>query len=141
MKVVTAFLLASTIVAFGQASAQGISATLQDLNGKVLVNKGSGNVSGTPGAALKDGDRIVTLDKSAARIVFPDGCSVNLDENKIFVMDAKLGCKALPIAGAPAPAAGLIASDAVMGVVSFGTVIGTGLIVKNNMDNHAISAQ
>jgi len=141
MKVVTAFLLASTFVAFGPASAQSTSATLQDLNGKVLVNKGSGNVSGTSGAALKDGDRIVTLDKSAARIVFSDGCSVNLDENKIFVIDAKLGCKALPIAGAPAPAAGLIASDAVIGAVSFGTVIGTGLIVNNNMDNRTISAQ
>jgi len=140
MKIGTALLLASTVIAFGQASAQSTSATLQDLNGKVLVNKGSGLVSGASGGALKEGDRIVTLDKSAARIVFPDGCSVNLDENKIFVIDAKLGCKALPVAGTPAPAA-LVASDAIIGAVSFGTVIGTGLIVNNNMDNHTISAQ
>ena len=71
MKIVTALLLASALMIAGQAAAQSTEATLQDLSGKVLMNKGDGLVSGKAGAALVDGDRIVTLDKSGARIVFP----------------------------------------------------------------------
>ena len=62
------------------------------------MNKGEGLVSGKAGAALVDGDRIVTLDKSSAKIVFADGCTVTLEENNIFVINAELGCKALPVA-------------------------------------------
>ena len=64
MKIVTALLLASALMTAGQAAAQSTEATLQDLSGKVLMNKGDGLVSGKAGAALVDGDRIVTLDKS-----------------------------------------------------------------------------
>ena len=98
MKIVTALLLASTLAITGQAIAQGTEATLQDLSGKVLMNKGDGLVSGKAGTALVDGDRIVTLDKSGARIVFPDGCGVTLEENMIFVINSQLGCKAVPVA-------------------------------------------
>ena len=85
MKIVTALLLASALVAAGQATAQGTgAATLQDLNGKVLMNKGDGLVSGRAGTALMDGDRIVTLDKSGAKIIFPDGCGVTLRRKHDF---------------------------------------------------------
>ena len=49
MKIVTALLLASALVIAGQAVAQGTGATLQDLSGKVLMNKGDGLVSGKAG--------------------------------------------------------------------------------------------
>ena len=118
MKVVGALLLSCALVSGGQAAEQKSVATLQDLNGKVLMNKGSGLVSGTPGTDLKDGDRIVTLDKSGARIVFPDGCTVTLEENKMFEINAELGCKVPLLVCTPAPIAVLPTTE---GLVIGGT--------------------
>ena len=150
MKIVTALLLTSALMAVGQAGAQGTAATLQDLNGKVLMNKGSGLVSGKPGTALLDGDRIVTLDKSGAKIIFPDGCGVTLEENMIFVINSQLGCKALPVASNPPPVAptatGLTATQGLLigaAYVGGGAIIGNTVFNnnKNNNDNRPISSQ
>ncbi len=136
MKPISALLLFSALVAAGQAAAQGTEATLEDLSGKVLMNKGDGLVSGKAGASLADGDRIVTLDKAGAKIVFPDGCSVTLEENMIFVINSRLGCKALPVASNPTPAAvsGLTASQELfIGVawVGAGAGIGNAYVNRN----------
>lgn len=147
MKIVTTMLLTGALVATGQVVAQDTgAATLEDLSGKVLMNKGDGLVSGKAGTALKDGDRIVTLDKSGARIIFPDGCNVTLQENMIFVINAQLGCKALPVASNPAPAAvsGLTAGqELLIGVawVGTGAIIGNAASNRNGQDNQPISAQ
>lgn len=148
MKIATVLLLSSALLSVGQAAAQGSAATLQDLNGKVLMNKGSGLVSGKSGAALVDGDRIVTLDKSGAKIVFPDGCSVALEENMIFVINAELGCKALPVASTPqsAPATGLTAGltatqGLVIGAVVVGGAVAINSLSNGNSSNRPISSQ
>jgi hypothetical protein len=146
MKIVTALLLASALAATGQAAAQGTgAATLQDLNGKVLMNTGDGLVSGRAGTALMDGDRIVTLNKSGARIIFPDGCGVTLEENMIFVINSQLGCKAAPVAsnqpaapGLTTPTQGLILGTAYVGG---GAIIGNSIFNNNRHDNRPISRQ
>lgn len=136
MKIASALLLSSALFTVAQAAEQGSAATLKELHGKVLMNKGSGLVSGKAGAELKDGDRVVTLDKSDARIVFSDGCSVTLEENNIFVIDAKLGCKALPVASTPAPApvAGLTPTQ---GLVIGAVLVGGGAIIGNSVSNNS----
>lgn len=136
MKLISALLLFSALVTAGQAAAQGTEATLEDLSGKVLMNKGDGLVSGKAGSSLVDGDRIVTLDKSGARIVFPDGCGVTLEENMIFVINSRLGCKALPVASNAPPAAvsGLTAGQELfIGVawVGAGAGIGNAFVNRN----------
>ena len=145
MKIVTALLLASTLAITGQAIAQGTGATLQDLSGKVLMNKGDGLVSGKAGTALLDGDRIVTLDKSGARIVFPDGCGVTLEENMIFVINSQLGCRAVPVAanqplapGLTTPTQGLILGTAYVGG---GALVGNLIFNHNRNDDRPISRQ
>lgn len=147
MKIVSALLFSGVLLAAGQfvhAAEQGVEATLRDPHGKVLMNKGSGLVSAKAGAELKDGDRVVTLDKSDVRIVFSDGCDVYLEENKIFVIDTKLGCKALPVASTPAaPVAGLTTTQ---GLLIGAAVVGGGAIIigngsSNNNDNRPISNQ
>ena len=145
MKLTSALLLFSALVAAGQAAAQGTgAATLQELNGKVLMNKGDGLVSGKAGTALMDGDRIVTLDKSGAKIVFADGCTVTLEENNIFVINAELGCKALPVASTGAAAAGGMSGTTAAligaGVLGLGLALGSGGGSSTN-DNRPISAQ
>jgi hypothetical protein len=134
MRIVTALLLASTLVITGQAAAQSAGATLQDLSGKVLVNKGDGLVSGKAGTALVDGDRIVTLDKSGARIVFPDGCGVALEENMIFVVNAQLGCKAVPVASNQPVAPGL--TTPTQGLILGTAYVGGGALIGNTIFNH-----
>jgi hypothetical protein len=145
MKIVTALLLTSALMTVGQAAAQGTAATLQDLNGKVLMNKGSGLVSGKAGTGLADGDRIVTLDKSGARIVFPDGCGVTLEENMIFVINSQLGCRAVPVAsnqpvapGLTTPTQGMILGTAYVGG---GALIGNSIFNHNRNDDRPISRQ
>jgi len=140
MKFPTVLLLASAVMFAGQALAKDETATLKDMTGKVLVNKGEGLVSGKAGAPLVDGDRIVTLDKSSVRVVFRDGCDVTLQENMVFVVDAQQGCKAVPIAsGQGAPGLGLTNNQVVLGTVILG---GGALIVGNGRgDNRPISKQ
>jgi hypothetical protein len=148
MKLISALLLFSTLVTAGQAATQETKATLEDLSGKVLMNKGDGLVSGKAGSSLVDGDRIITLDKSGAKIVFTDGCTVTLEENNIFVINAELGCKALPLAstGAAAPAGGFNAATAALigaGAVGLGLALGGGGGGGGNgtNDNRPISPQ
>lgn len=145
MKIVTALLLTSALMTAGQAVAQDMEATLQYLSGKVLVNKGDGLVSGKAGTALLDGDRIVTLDKSSARIIFPDGCSVALEENMIFVINSQLGCRAVPVAanqplapGLTTPTQGLILGTAYVGG---GALVGNLIFNQNRNDDRPISRQ
>ena len=66
-------ILCNAVSGVGLAADPVADATLAEFAGKTLVNKGDGLVSGKPGAVLHDGDRVITLDKSSARIVFPDG--------------------------------------------------------------------
>jgi hypothetical protein len=145
MKIVTALVLFSALVTAGQAVAQGMEATLQDLSGKVLMNKGDGLVSGKAGSVLVEGDRIVTLDKSGARIVFPDGCGVTLEENMIFVINSQLGCRAVPVAanqplapGLTTPTQGLILGTAYVGG---GALAGNLIFNHNRNDDRPISRQ
>lgn len=135
MKIVTVLLLASALVATGQAAEKNTRAPiLQELNGKVLVNMGDGLVSGKPNTALKDGDRVVTLDKSKATITFPEGCDVVLEENMIFVIDSQLGCKALLLPSNQAAAAAISTQGVFIGVAA---LVGAGaLIVNNNTNNN-----
>jgi hypothetical protein len=146
MKIATALLIVASMLVIAEptfAQNQSKTATLRDLNGKVLVNKGDGLISGKEGAPLMDGDRIVTLDKSSAEIVFDDGCTITLKENRVLVIDMDLGCKALPLAsnGAAVATGGFNAAAAALigaGVVGAGIAIGGG---NNNNDNRPISAQ
>lgn len=143
MKSIIAILLASTLFS-AIAAEQGKTGVLQDINGKVLVNQGKGLTSGKLGTDLKEGDRIVTLNKSGARISFNDGCMVSLQENQIFVIDSKLGCKApiLGSAGAPAITGTPFANWGGEKLIIGSALLGTGLIVGNNpQDNHPISGQ
>jgi hypothetical protein len=102
-------------------------------------------VSGKAGATLADGDRVVTLEKSGARIVFPDGCGVTLEENMIFVINSQLGCKAAPVASNQPPAPGLTTptQGMILGTayVGGGALVGNSIFNNNRHDNRPISSQ
>lgn len=142
-KIAYTLICAGALLAHGHALAQKDSAvaTLKDLDGKVLVNKGDGLKSATTGVQLVDGNRVVTLDKSGVRIVFSDGCDVRLKENEIFLIDEKLGCKALATSSSGA-ATGLTAGQFALigaGAVGIGAIIGNN--GGSNNDRRPISNQ
>ena len=144
MKAISALLVSAALMSAGHAAEQGAAATLQDIDGKVLMSKGDGLVAGKVGTGLMEGDRIVTLNASGARIVFTNGCTVTLEENKIFVINAELGCKAVPMANNPAPVTGLPPGQGLLIVGGFGGAaagIYHAAFKNNPNDNSPLSRQ
>ena len=140
--------LALSCLCIGLAYAQDPAnfAKVTEANGKVLVNKGDGLVSTKAGTELVDGDRVVTLDKSNAKVMFADGCELVLEENKILVIDMNLGCKAAVLASAPGAVAtggstGLWIGAAVAGGALLAGAGGGGGGGSDNSDNRPISPQ
>ncbi len=89
-------------------------ATLNKAEGTVMVDQGKGFVSSKAAAKLNEGDRVITLDGSAAEIVFNDGCKTQLKANNMIVIAINPGCKAAIVAvnGAAAGAGATTASAA-----------------------------
>ena len=92
----------------GIASAQNGKApvaTLEKLEGTVMVNKGKGYITHKTAVPLNEGDSVVTLKESAAEIVFADGCRAQLKANNMMAISLTPGCKAPIVAvNPPGPA-------------------------------------
>jgi hypothetical protein len=85
--------LLSCICATGITQASSIKlASLAQVNGKVLVDKGKGFVTARSGMALGAKDRVITLNDSSAAVVYSDGCMDNLKSNSLLILDKTLGC-------------------------------------------------
>jgi len=92
--------------ASGMASAQDKAApvaTLEKLEGTVMVNKGTGYTTQKGVVQLSEGDSVITLKDSAAEIVFRDGCRAQLKANNMMSISLNPGCKA-PIVAVNPPA-------------------------------------
>lgn len=93
--------------ASGMATAQGNAepvATLEKLEGTVMVNKGTGYTTQKASMPLNEGDSVITLKDSAAEIVFRDGCRAQLKANNMMSISLNPGCKAAIVAvNPPAP--------------------------------------
>lgn len=73
-----------------------VVATLGEVNGKVLVNTGNGYAVAKPGMSIAQGDRLIALDSSSAKIVYADGCITDLKENNLIGVEGKT-CTAKPV--------------------------------------------
>lgn len=143
----SALTLSCLCIGFAYAQDPANVAKVTEANGKVLVNKGNGLVSTKAGTLLVNGDRIVTLDKSNARVIFSDGYELVLEENKILVIDMKLGSKSAVLASEPA--AGAVAAGGslpeglwIVGIIGAGGALLAGANSNNNnSDNRPISGQ
>jgi len=99
----------STVIllgASGMASAQDKAApvaTLEKLEGTVMVDRGTGYTTQKGAVQLNEGDSVITLKDSAAEIVFRDGCRAQLNANNMMSISLNPGCKA-PIVAVNPPA-------------------------------------
>lgn len=82
------------VIATGAQAELASVATLTQVTGKVMVNKGKGYVAAKSGMSLGDNDRLITLDGSSAAVVYGDGCSSNVKANSVLSVSKVLGCKA-----------------------------------------------
>jgi hypothetical protein len=85
-------LLGTSSMASAQEPAQ--VATLNEVEGTIMVDKGKGFVTVKGDTVLKEGDRVVTLEGSSAKITFADGCKAQLKANNMMTIMRTLGCKA-----------------------------------------------
>jgi hypothetical protein len=114
------FLGASNLVLAADEPAQ--VATLDKAEGTVMVDQGKGFVSSKASAKLNEGDRVITLDKSGAEIVFNDGCRAQLKANNMMTIALNPGCKAAIVAvngSAAAGGAGAAAASVPLSYVGF----------------------
>jgi hypothetical protein len=85
-------LLGTGSMASAQEPAQ--IATLNEVEGTIMVDQGKGFVTVKGDTVLKEGDRVVTLGGSSAKITFADGCKAQLKANNMMTITRTLGCKA-----------------------------------------------
>lgn len=134
--------------ASSMAAAQDAPASLATLNkaeGKVMVDKGSGYNPAKANTPLNQGDRVITLDGSAAEIVFADGCKSQLKPNNLMVISAEQGCKAaiaqVTPTGAGATAGSGTPVSQIVGPILIGATAAVLIHEWDDLDSQPISAQ
>ncbi len=70
-----------------------ILATLSNVNGEVLVNRGQGFRPAAPGMALRPGDRILVTARGRARLSYTGGCGVSLGAGSMATVTKLAPCK------------------------------------------------
>ena len=104
IKTISAVMVLGAFATGVQAAEPVRLASLADVNGNVLVNKGKGYVSARSGTVLDSGAPVIALDGSKAAVVFSDGCVIQLKENNLLPLDQEAGCSKKPVAtGATQP--------------------------------------
>jgi len=75
-----------------QTSAPKSSASLADVAGSVLVNRGEQFVAGADGDVLGAGDRVMAMEGSVAVLRFDDGCDVTVESGTVVTLDEGSPC-------------------------------------------------
>ena len=88
---------AASVVALaisGVAVAQDVAPALQIQAGQVMTSTGGEFVTAQNGQALVVGQRVMVAEDSSARIVYPNGCVVVLENEGVFVVAPTATCDA-----------------------------------------------
>jgi hypothetical protein len=88
----------------GQASAMnGAFAQVSSVQGSVAVNQGGVYAPVNASTTLNAGDRIVSMDGSAAQIKYADGCVVNVKADSMATVGATSPCAASGLVNSSQP--------------------------------------
>lgn len=139
------YLVGSLGLCVSSCLAQPNFAQMQSIQGKVLVNQGSGFIAATDGVLLKPGDKILVGKEASAIVTYENGCEVSISEPKVLTVAKSVPCPAgAKIASvgssfaAPVAGGGGGLPPPVIGLGAFGAVAATALIV--NLNNKPVSA-
>jgi hypothetical protein len=75
------------------------AATVESVQGDVLINHGEGFVKAASGAQANAGDQLMATPGSSAKLVYSDGCQVNVIPGRVVGVGAQPPCKAPYMAG------------------------------------------
>lgn len=76
----------------GQPQAPTSAATLVDIEGNVLVNRGEQFVQGGDGDVLASGDRVMAMEASSALLRYDDGCDVKVEPETVVTLSEGSPC-------------------------------------------------
>jgi hypothetical protein len=120
------------------AVATSNAATLESIQGQVMINTGSGYrfVSGT--VELKAGDMVVANDGGAALLFYGDGCSVPVQAGTVVTVSEQSPCATTPQQGSTG-VQGLTPSTLAIGAVVVGGGVGAALLLGGGGSDKAAS--
>ncbi len=87
--------LACVMSAFANISVADSNRAIQlkDVQGKVMVNTGSGYTAGNNGMVLKPGYKVMVANNAQAKILYADNCSQTLKSNTLIKVPSANECK------------------------------------------------
>src|SRR5262245_22230360 len=88
------------------------AAVLQPLSGNVRVSHGGGYLAVRAATNVDPGDQVMVGPKGQARVVYPDGCAVDVKPGSVMVIGAESPCTKQAAAGLPMDPALAVAAGA-----------------------------
>ena len=121
-------LSAATIACLAFSSAQ--AATLEGVQGEVMVNRGGGYrfVSGT--VELKPGDMVIANSGGSAQLSYNGGCTVLLEAGAVITVAEQPPCLTTQASAAPTTP-GLTPGALAIGAVVVGAGVGAAVLLGN----------
>jgi hypothetical protein len=86
-----AFVIFTVVAAFGFPS---LAATVDGVQGQVEINRGAGFTPVVAGTDAKVGDILMANPGGSARVVYPDGCAVEIRPGGVVSIGAQSPCHA-----------------------------------------------
>jgi len=88
----TALALGFSVAALAQPEAPKSAASLAEVSGSVLVNRGEEFVAGVDGDLLGNGDRVMAMENATALLKYDDGCDVKVESGTVVTLSEGSPC-------------------------------------------------
>jgi hypothetical protein len=125
-------LAAATTTCLGASVLQ--AATLEAVQGQVLVNRGSGYQFEVGSSELKPGDMVIANAGASAHITYADGCVVPIEAGSVMTVAERSPCAAQ---SGGAPSFGLTPTTVGIGVAVVGAGVGAAALFGGGGDKPA----
>lgn len=123
-------LLILPVIGFSSVSTTANATTIQDINGSVSVNSGSGYNAVGAQTNVSTGDTVTVGPGGSATIVYADGCRVTVAEGQVVAVQELSPCVSPQ---------GIDTTTAVVGVAVVGAAVGIGFAVAGDSDKSSAS--
>ena len=99
------------------------AATVQNMQGSVLINRGTGFQAATGSAPVAVGDQVMVREGGSAQIVYDGGCAVKVEQERITAVKAEPPCGAFG-----GGSGGALGAGATPYVISGAIIVGGGAL-------------
>jgi hypothetical protein len=110
------------------------AATLEAVQGQVLVNRGSGYQFVVGTVDLAPGDMVLANAGATAQITYPDGCATRIEAGSVTTVGQRSPCAAQ---GGEVPSFGLAPGTLGIGAAAVGAGVGLAVLFRSGGDKPA----